>query len=171
MKRIVDIPDKVVEAIQNGEDYRYDIHTAIAQSKPYNPSGDLISRSALKNYWENRILTDCSYISSGEILQSIDDAQTVDPTGDCIFREALKDIAYINKGNFNTVEGIREWIDNAPTAYPIGDAISREALKKALELEYDDALGLCSNEVLTTINLIIKLVDNAQAVPLRGDQK
>ena len=36
-------------------------------------------------------------------------------TGDCISREALKDIAYINKGNFNTVEGIREWIDNAPT--------------------------------------------------------
>ena len=28
---------------------------------------------------------------------------------------ALKDIEYINKGNFNTVEGIREWIDNAPT--------------------------------------------------------
>lgn len=28
---------------------------------------------------------------------------------------ALKDFAYINKGNFNTVEGIREWIDNAPT--------------------------------------------------------
>lgn len=37
MKRIIEIPDKVVEAIQNGEDYRYDIHTAIAQSKPYEP--------------------------------------------------------------------------------------------------------------------------------------
>lgn len=29
--------------------------------------------------------------------------------------DVLKDFAYINKGNFNTVEGIREWIDNAPT--------------------------------------------------------
>ena len=29
--------------------------------------------------------------------------------------DALKNIEYINKGNFNTVEGIREWIDNAPT--------------------------------------------------------
>lgn len=29
--------------------------------------------------------------------------------------DALKDSAYINKGNFNTVEGIRKWIDNAPT--------------------------------------------------------
>ena len=37
------------------------------------------------------------------------------PTGDAISRSALKDIAYINKGNFNTVEGIREWIDNAQT--------------------------------------------------------
>ena len=50
MKRIVEIPDKVVEAIQNGEDYRYDIHTAIAQSTPYNPSGDCISREALKEH-------------------------------------------------------------------------------------------------------------------------
>jgi hypothetical protein len=31
---------------------------------------------------------------------------------------ALKEVAYINKGNFNTVEGIREWIDNAPTVVP-----------------------------------------------------
>lgn len=36
------------------------------------------------------------------------------PTVDAISREALKNITYINKGNFNTVEGIREWIDNAP---------------------------------------------------------
>ena len=43
MKRIVDIPDNVVEAIQNGEDYRYDIHTAIAQSIPYNEADEWIS--------------------------------------------------------------------------------------------------------------------------------
>ena len=49
MKRIIEIPDKVVKAIQSGEDYRYDIHTAIAQSVPYNPSGDLISREYLQN--------------------------------------------------------------------------------------------------------------------------
>mgnify|MGYP006908817070 FL=1 len=34
MKLIIDIPEKVVTAIQNGEDYRYDIHTAIAQGTP-----------------------------------------------------------------------------------------------------------------------------------------
>lgn len=35
MKWIIDIPEEVVTAIQNGEDYRYDIHTAIAQGIPY----------------------------------------------------------------------------------------------------------------------------------------
>lgn len=35
MKLIIDIPEKVVTAIQNGEDYRYSIHTAIAQGIPY----------------------------------------------------------------------------------------------------------------------------------------
>lgn len=34
MKLIIDIPEAVVTAIQNGEDYRYDIHTAIAQGTP-----------------------------------------------------------------------------------------------------------------------------------------
>lgn len=43
---------------------------------------------------------------------------------------ALKEIAYINKGNFNTVEGIREWIDNAPT---ITDH-SKELVQKSIEL-------------------------------------
>lgn len=57
MKLIIDIPEKVVMAIQNGEDYRYDIHTAIAQGIPYEerPQGDLISRSDL-NQAINKII-------------------------------------------------------------------------------------------------------------------
>lgn len=49
MKLIIDIPEKVVTAIQNGKDYRFDIHTAIAQGIPYEerPQGDLISREAM----------------------------------------------------------------------------------------------------------------------------
>jgi hypothetical protein len=35
MKLIIDIPKEVVVAIENGFDYRYDIHTAIAQGTPY----------------------------------------------------------------------------------------------------------------------------------------
>ena len=48
-----------------------------------------------------------------EDWQAIANGTPYNPTGDLISREALKDITYINKGNFNTVEGIREWIDNA----------------------------------------------------------
>lgn len=33
-KLIIELPEKVIEAIQNGDDYRYDIHTAIAQGIP-----------------------------------------------------------------------------------------------------------------------------------------
>ena len=51
-----------------------------------------------------------------------------------------------------------------------GDSISRETLKKALELEYDDALGLCSDEVLATIKFDIKLVNNAPPVSDRYDE-
>ena len=44
MKLIIDIPEKVVTAIRNAEDYRYDIHTAIAQGMPYDetPRGEWI---------------------------------------------------------------------------------------------------------------------------------
>ena len=55
MKRIIEIPDDVVKAIQNDEDYRYDIHTAIAQSTPYNPTGDLISREALIKWIDDSV--------------------------------------------------------------------------------------------------------------------
>lgn len=37
---------------------------------------------------------------------------------DCISREYLKSFEYINKGDFNSVETIREWIDNAPSVVP-----------------------------------------------------
>ena len=44
MKIVIDIPEEVVTTIQNGEDYRYDIHTAIAQGTPYEerPKGKWI---------------------------------------------------------------------------------------------------------------------------------
>jgi len=47
MKIVIDIPEKVVTAIQHGEDYRYDIHTAIAQGIPYEekPKGEWINDS------------------------------------------------------------------------------------------------------------------------------
>lgn len=37
---------------------------------------------------------------------------------DAISREYLKSFEYINKGDFNSIETIREWIDNAPSVLP-----------------------------------------------------
>lgn len=72
---IIDLPEKVITAIQNGEDYRYDIHTAIAQGIPYEerPQGDLISRSALKD----SICSDGCYYLGSFIKEKIDNAPTV----------------------------------------------------------------------------------------------
>lgn len=43
---------------------------------------------------------------------------TIEVSEDCISREYLKSFEYINKGDFNSVETIREWIDNAPSVVP-----------------------------------------------------
>lgn len=80
MKLIIDIPKEIVKAIQNGEDYRYDIHTAIAQGTSVSTEGELISREDLKKaiksyaddqYAENEYLGECA------IMTIIDKAPTV----------------------------------------------------------------------------------------------
>lgn len=42
----------------------------------------------------------------------------IEVSEDCVSREHLKSFGYINKGDFNSVETIREWIDNAPSVIP-----------------------------------------------------
>ena len=65
MELIIDIPEQVVTAIQNGEDYRYDVHTVIAQGKPYEekPIGEWINREAVSNttfpFWERYECNKC----------------------------------------------------------------------------------------------------------------
>ena len=39
--------------------------------------------------------------------------------GRLIDAERLKSVFEINKANFNTITGIREWIDSQPTAYDV----------------------------------------------------
>ena len=70
MKLIIDIPEEVVTAIQNGEDYRYDIHTAIAQGIPVT-DGDLIIFRTLMTEIANKGLP------FEEVLLLIDNAPTV----------------------------------------------------------------------------------------------
>jgi len=82
MKLIIDIPEEIVKAIQNGKDYRYDIHTAIANGTPVLTEGDLISREALKR--KLQYVYSCDYIGSkseegivSDIIDEIDNAPTV----------------------------------------------------------------------------------------------
>ena len=74
MKLIIDIPEKVVTAIQNGQDYRYDIHTAIAQGIPYEerPQDDLISRKTLKKDIEEN-----SIVLNGVKIIEVDSAKAL----------------------------------------------------------------------------------------------
>ena len=73
MKLLIDIPEEVVTAIQNGEDYRYDLHTTIAQGIPYESNGDLISRETLKQMLPAPIEDEYK-----RVHQIIDDAPTVE---------------------------------------------------------------------------------------------
>ena len=51
-------------------------------------------------------------------IEALRSLPTIEVSEDCISREYLKSFAYINKGDFNSVETIREWIDNAPSVVP-----------------------------------------------------
>ena len=59
MQIVIDIPEKVVRAIQGGRDYRYDIHTAIAQGTPLPKiHGRLIDAEILWNVYHAYIKYD-----------------------------------------------------------------------------------------------------------------
>lgn len=91
MKLTIDIPEEIVTAIRNGEDYRYDLHTSIAQGIPYEekPQGDLISREALKKTFEVTQYNDIDDLTRTERL--IDNAPTVEPfEPDYVGAERLK---------------------------------------------------------------------------------
>jgi len=108
MKIVIDIPEKVVTAIQNGEDYRYDIHTAIAQGRPYNSTGDLISRSELKKalhtFFDGKVIDEPAYILR-DVFCHIDNAPTV-PMPD--FKDGYKQAILDGKTNYSRPQG--EWI-------------------------------------------------------------
>ena len=140
MKRIIEIPDHVVKAIQNGEDYRYDIHTAIAQSTPYNPSGDLISRSALK---EQFIKAGKDYnhecvIEMLSALETIDNAPTVE------LRDNF-DLGYV-KGLEDGKREAEKWIKITYRPMTKEEEI---AYKREFGIDYGDTLLEYENKVFT----------------------
>lgn len=68
MKLVIDIPEKVVTAIQNGEDYRHDINTAIALGTPYEerPTGEW--RNCDGEVYCSNCGVECAYDETGYIL-------------------------------------------------------------------------------------------------------
>ena len=100
MKRIVDIPDEVLESkhyCQYFGAWSTKLTELIEQSKPYDDSGDLISREALKE-----AIKDNGYSHYFEIFDIIDNAPTVHPL--------IKPIAEIKvearpQGEWKTVDG------------------------------------------------------------------
>ena len=79
MKLIIDVPENVIEGAKSSPNYYPTYHfekiwRAIANGIPYNTSGDLISREALKT--ATKSFTDCDGFNP--VWQIIDNAPTVE---------------------------------------------------------------------------------------------
>ena len=57
-------------------------------------------------------------VRTESVRATINHMPTIEVSEDAVSREQLKSLSYINKGNFNSVEGIRDWIDAAPSVVP-----------------------------------------------------
>ena len=88
----------------------------------YYKAVDVIN--TLAEQWHFEATIDCPYAADDieewkqNARELYADLPTIEVNEDCISREHLKSFAYINKGDFNSVETIREWIDNAPSVVP-----------------------------------------------------
>ena len=82
----------------------------------YNQAVTLLVESEMEEF-NLGDFTECSFNTTQIklIARMIESLPTIEVSEDCISREYLKSFAYINKGDFNSVETIREWIDNAPS--------------------------------------------------------
>lgn len=84
MKRIVDIPDEVLESkhyCQYFGAWSTKLTELIEQSVPYNPSGDLISREALKEaitLYDKNVAEETWLQLYDSVLETIDNADAVD---------------------------------------------------------------------------------------------
>lgn len=157
---------------------REEVSKAIANGTPYNPSGDCISRSDLKEtIIEPLNVNDAAkndwyegyYTAKNEDVMAIDNAQTV-PERDYrqgwhdAITKALNEAYTITSedGSFKVVQ--TETLEGLGMSMPMperpqGDLISREALLKAFEIEE-----------LYWGKRIISIIDNAPTVSLPNEQ-
>ena len=88
MKVVIDIPERVITAIQHGKDYRYDIHTAIAQGIPYEK------------------------ISQGECVEEIIDELESRKDYGAEYAQAMEDVITILKAKFGIDKERRRMTDD-----------------------------------------------------------
>lgn len=74
-------------------------------------------KKVIRTEWVRYMPTELD-VNLSFVLGKISEVPTIEVSEDCISREYMKSLGYINKGDFNSVETIREWIDNAPSVVP-----------------------------------------------------
>ena len=159
MEVVIKIPDElymcVVEHVKDHYIGSDDVWIAVANGTPYNPTGDCISREALKEQI-NATDFDCGdFYDNTEIIrervcEKIDSAQAIPLPSEQIAWE----------------QGYEAGLAQGKHDRPTGDCISREALRKAIEEVEDNYDGYEPNDLGKFTNEVHDLIDNAQAVDL-----
>lgn len=98
MKRIIEIEEKdydqiceVVNETESTLGITPFAGSIIAQSKPYDDSGDLISREALRNIMKCNLRSwGAQGVLIDEVMETIDNAQTVEPICPCLSDNEVK---------------------------------------------------------------------------------
>ena len=160
MKLIIDIPEMAYDAYK--EWHKNKVATVeqslIANGIPYNPTGDCISREALKealhNFFDGKVIDEPAYILR-DVFCYIDNAPTVEYP---FYAEAYQ-TGYEEGKNDRPIEVV----GNCPLKSQ-GDLISRDALKKEIQKELDKA-DLSEYEACICVTSIYdRLIDNAPTV-------
>ena len=79
MELIIEVDKKYYEACKDAvkESYPSQIEEIIANGTPYNPTGDLINREALKTALTSETRDNFEFVCLSRVLEKIDNAQTV----------------------------------------------------------------------------------------------
>ena len=178
MKLITIIPDELFSIFKKhgimAFDYlnEYDkdqTAIAIAHAVPYNPSGDCISREALKEQVKNEVCEVC--------FDSPDERQCSPNCKLCTFKQLIDNAPTVNTNvvaddvikaheNIGYEQGFNDGYAKCVTdnERPQGDCISREAVRSEIWKERVEKDEGCNSEYIRGLKTAIGFINNAQAV-------
>ena len=129
MKLMIDIPENVVTAIRNGEDYRYDIHTTIAQGIPLasrQETNEKNIKTALGSFAKPESKTVNILADMSKSLAVIADAMTEETDPDADHKnEQMNLIGMV--GRLCSIRAQRELITPVEVHYVITGEVEEEA--------------------------------------------